>query len=78
MTVDIPGAFMQADIDENLHIRLTGSMVKLLASVNPNYKPYIAIEGKQEVLYLKLKKALYGTVQAAYLFWKHLTGSLEE
>ena len=28
--------------------------------------------------YARLKKALYGTLQAALLFWKDLTGELED
>ena len=30
------------------------------------------------VLYVELKKSLYGTLQAALLFWRNLTSSLQE
>ena len=30
MTIDIPGAFMQVDIDELIHVRLEGPMAELL------------------------------------------------
>ena len=30
------------------------------------------------MIYVKLKKALYGTLQAALLFWKDLSGYLQE
>ena len=36
MTIDIPGAFMQVDIDELIHIRLEGPMAELLARVDPS------------------------------------------
>ena len=35
-TVDIPGAFMHADIDELIHIRLEGPMAELLGRVDPD------------------------------------------
>jgi hypothetical protein len=35
-TVDIPGAFMQADMDDLVHLRLTGHMVDLLLGIDPD------------------------------------------
>jgi hypothetical protein len=35
-------------------------------------------EGGKDVMYVKLTKALYGTLQAAMLFWKDLTGYLTQ
>ena len=78
-TCDIPGAFMQADMDEVIHVRLAGPLATLLARVDPeSYEKYIAYEKGKPVIYIKLKKALYGTLQAALLFWKDLTGALKE
>ena len=37
-TVDIPGAFMQADIDEIVHVKLVGDLARLLIRVDPSYK----------------------------------------
>jgi hypothetical protein len=77
ISLDIPGAFMQTDIDELIHVRLEGPMALLLAKVNPClYTKYLARERGQDVMYVKLKKALYGTLQAALLFWKDLTETL--
>ncbi len=33
--IDVPGAFMQADIDDSVHVRVTGKMVDLLLDVDP-------------------------------------------
>jgi hypothetical protein len=72
-TLDI----LHADMDEIVHMRLDGPMAELLVRVDPDkYKPYLTTEGKNQVLYAKLNKALYGTLQAALLFWKNLTGFL--
>jgi hypothetical protein len=77
VTTDVPGAFMQTDIDELIHVKLEGPLVSLLAKVDPNlYEKYVATERGRPVLYVKLMKALYGTLQAAMLFWKDLTGNL--
>ena len=35
MTFDIPGVFMQVDIDELIHMWLEGPMAELLMSINP-------------------------------------------
>jgi hypothetical protein len=35
MTCDIPGAFMQADVDEVVHVRLLGPLAALLEKVDP-------------------------------------------
>jgi hypothetical protein len=79
VTCDIPGAFMQADIDEVLHVRLEGPLAALLMKVDPElYTQYLTTENGKDVMYVKLAKALYGTLQAALLFWKDLSGYLIE
>ena len=78
-TVDVPGAFMQADMDEKVHVRLTGTMVKLLVEIDPDrYGPMVVHERGEQVLYVRLLKALYGTLRAARLFWEKLTRKLQE
>ena len=77
-TVDIPGAFMPADMDEMVHMRLEGAMAEMLVKLDPKmYRKYIQLEGDKKVLYVELRKALYGTMRAALLFWKLLTSKLE-
>jgi hypothetical protein len=77
--MDVPGAFMQADMDRLVHVRFTGRMVDLLLEVDPEmYGPHVTYEGKERVLYAELLKALYGTLMAARLFWKKLCCKLQE
>jgi hypothetical protein len=73
-TVNIPGAFMHSDMDELVHMKLDGSMAELLVRVNPDkYRKYVAKDKNgKSVVYAELAKALYGTVQAAILFWQNL------
>ena len=78
-TCDIPGAFMQADMDEVVYMRLSGPLAKLLEKVNKEkYEKYISHEKGKPVIYVRLRKALYGTLQAALLFWKDLSTQLEQ
>jgi hypothetical protein len=64
--IDVPGAFMQADMDELLHVCFTGKMVDLLLEIDLEmYRPCIIREGKEKVMYVELLKALYGTIHAA-------------
>jgi Reverse transcriptase (RNA-dependent DNA polymerase) len=77
--VDVPGAFMQADMDEVVHVRFTGKMVELLLEIDENmYKPYVTLEKGEKVMYVELLKALYGTIRAARLFWEKLSKKLQE
>jgi hypothetical protein len=76
-TADIPGAFMQADMEDLVHMKLEGKMADLLLKIDDAfYRKYMVTENGKPVLYVELKKALYGTLKAALLFWKKLTAVL--
>jgi hypothetical protein len=75
-TCDIPGPFMQGDIDEEIHTKFDGELVDLLIQINPSLGQYVTVENGKRVLYTLLNKALYGTVQASLLFWKRLSSFL--
>ena len=76
-TVDIPGAFMQGDQDETVHMRLEGTLAELLTKCDPKlYRKYVVTENNKPVLYVELVKALYGTLRAALIFWRKLTSKL--
>jgi hypothetical protein len=78
-TCDIPGAFMQADMEGTVHMRLEGEMAELIVKLDPKlYRKYVHYERGKPVIYVRLKKALYGTLEAALLFWKKLSKSLEK
>jgi hypothetical protein len=76
-TVDIPKAFMQADIDEVVHVKFEGEIAEMLVKMDPKlYHKYVKDEHGKLVLYVELLKALYGTMRAALLFWKKLSSHL--
>ena len=74
---DVLGAFMQADIDELVHVRFTGEMVKMLLQIDKQmYSLDVLMEKGEQVMYMELLKALYGTLRAARLFWQKLSKQL--
>ena len=75
-TCDVPSAFMHADIDEVIHLCLDGEIAELLLKVDPSYAKYATKEKGKTVIFTELSKALYGTLQAALLFWKNLSSFL--
>jgi hypothetical protein len=77
VTIDIPGAFMQCDIDKLIFVKLESAMALLLVKMDPiKYEPFLTYENDKPVLYVKLLEALYGTLQAALLFWESLSSFL--
>ena len=77
--VDIPGAFMQVNMDELLHMRLDGKMAEIMVRTDPEvYTKFVVMERGKKVIYVELKKDLYGTLRAALLFWQRLTAQLKE
>ena len=78
-TVDIPGAFMQADMNGTVHMIIKGTMAKILTKLDPKmYRQYLRSKKSKPVLYVQLKKVLYSTLKAALLFWKNLSTCLQE
>ena len=81
VTVDIPGAFLQGDWpgkEHPGHIKFTGIMVELLCEIDPSLKDHIvwSRDGKQKYIYGELKKAVYGTLLAAIIFYNKLSDFL--
>jgi hypothetical protein len=78
-TCDIPGAFMQSDMKGKVVMKLKGVMAEVILKIDPKqYQKYVTKENGKDVIYIILKKALYGTLQAALLFWQNLSIQLQE
>ena len=67
---------MHSDIDELVHLNLEDQIAELLVKVDPTYAEFVSKENGKTVIYTELSKALYGTLQAALLFWKNLSDFL--
>ena len=73
----VPGTFMQAAIDELVHVRFTGEMVNMLLQIDHEmYKDYVVMENVERVMYMELLKALYRTLCMAQSFWQKLSKQL--
>jgi hypothetical protein len=60
-------------------MKMEGTMAELLVKLDPKlYQKCIQTNNGKPVMYVKLQKALYGTLQALPLFWKNLTATLKE
>ena len=78
-TCDIPGAFMQSDMKDKVVMKLEGVMAEVIIKIDPKlYKKFVATENGRDVIYVILTKALYGTLQAALLFWQNLSTALKK
>ena len=72
--MDVPGVFRQVDMDKTVHVHFTGEMACMLLEIDMDlYQEYITIEKGEKVIYVKLLKALYGTLKAPRLFWEKLS-----
>ena len=78
-TIDTPGAFMHAYMKDEVNMKIEGTMANIFANIYPQlYEEYVTMENGKKILYVRLNKSLYGTVQAALLFYQKLTGKLKE
>lgn len=76
---NIPGAFLHADLGEDVIMVLKGQLAELMVQVAPNlYRKYVNIDRRgKPILCIKLQKALYGLMRSALLFYRKLAKDLE-
>jgi hypothetical protein len=77
--VDVPGAYLTADMDEEVFMCIRGKLAELMVKTAPDiYRNYIYVgPDNKPVLYVKLQKALYGCLRSALLFYLKLLKDLE-
>ena len=74
--VDVPNAFLHSLLpkDQQVILKIMGSLAEILVSIAPRiYRKYVVMKNGQKILYVRLKKVLYGLLQAALLFYKKLS-----
>ena len=53
--VDIPGAYLSVDIDDEAHVVFRGTLAELMVADNPAlYRPFVSYDMGQAVLYVQL------------------------
>ena len=76
MTVDVKGAFLHADMTLTgvlVHVQLDKVMTGFLVEIDPSYEPYVREDG---TCIAQLDKALYGTIEAAKLWYDNISTQL--
>ena len=68
MTFDINQAFLNADIENEIYVKLDASQTEILCEIRPEYTKFL---NKKQEITLRLLKALYGTREAARLWYEH-------
>jgi hypothetical protein len=82
-TCDIPNAFIQTEVEDvdsqgnKTILKIRGVLVGLLCQLDPVYAKFVRDEKHGPVLYLHVKKAIYGMMESALLFYKKLSGDLQ-
>jgi hypothetical protein len=78
VTINIPGAFLHAENEDYVIMRRNGTLAELMAKKDPKlYQKYLSDEKGKKVLYLRLRKALYGMMKSALLFYRKLVSELK-
>ena len=78
--IGIPNAFVQTDqaADETATMKMRGRLAELMVTAAPEtYRKHVIYENGKKVSYVKLLKALYGTLKAALPFHPKLVKDLE-
>ena len=71
---DIDGAYLHAFMDEFVLMVLEDHMAEMLIKACPEYKKFLHITKKgKKLLYVRLKRALYGCIKSALLWWTMLS-----
>jgi hypothetical protein len=76
-TADVPGAYLQAEMDDFVIMKMTGKSVEALCQTNEKYRQFVTMEGGKLVIYLRLTKALYGCIKSAMLWYDLFSTTLE-
>ena len=76
--VDITGAYLIADMDDEVHEVFRGTLAELMMAADPElYRTFMSYETGQAILYVRMQKALYGCLKSALMFYEKLVGVLE-
>ena len=78
VVADVTGAYLNADMDDFVLIRLTGDDVDMMCNANPTYEQFVTMKHGHKTLFLQLKKALYGCVKSALLWYRLFRDTLQE
>ena len=78
--MNLPQTFLHTNVDPNndtTFMVLRGELAELVEPDNPKlYRKYITVNKNRKILYMRLQRAVYETLQAALLFYQKLVNQL--
>jgi hypothetical protein len=77
-TADVAGAYLKATMKDYVIIKFVGESVDIILTMEPSYEKLVTYEKGIKVLYARLKKALYGCVQSALLWYTLFHDTLKQ
>jgi Reverse transcriptase (RNA-dependent DNA polymerase). len=77
---DVVGAYLHALMDDFVAMKIVGREAELMCELYPEWKPHLRYCGKNKraILYVRLKKALYGCVKSALLWYELYSSTLQD
>ena len=78
VVADITGAYLNVDMDDFMLIRLSGDDINMMCTANPTYEKFVTTNNSRRTLFLQLKKALYGCVKSALLWYCLFRDTMED
>ena len=75
---DVTGAYLNVDMDDFVLIQLLGDDVDMMCNANPTYAEFMTYEKGRKTLFLQLKKALYGCMKSALLWYRLFRNMLQD
>ena len=78
-TFGIPGAYLNTETDKGVIMSLEGALAQLIVKVAPKiYCKYVIISIKRKMLlYVQIKKVLYGLICSKIFFYRKLVKDIE-
>ena len=77
---DVPGAYLQIDLpkDKFVLLMLEDQFLDIMCSINPKYYVHVRTEGGRKFFYLRIRKAIYGMVESAFLWYDLFVNALKD
>ena len=78
--IDVPGVYLNEYIPENkyLFIKFDNKFVDIMCAVSPELVKDVRFEKGKKMLYLKLRKVLYGCIESALLWYTLFLNNLSD
>ena len=77
---DVPGAYLQTDLPKYKFVLLIleDQFVDIMCSINSEYSVHVRTEVGRKVLYLRIRKEIYGMIESALLWYDLFVSILKD